>query len=91
MTKEINDDVNEWCRIFQTEKGPVLYYFEYDTDSDEDVIHAMFATPIACLHVKLYDYKVMNQKVFDTAATQENADFMAKEAWGFYETVVGEK
>lgn len=73
------EDIKDWCRIFDTPHGKVLFYTEYDATEDSDAIHIMFHGDIANSCVKLSDFPVeMTQEIFDEHATQQKADEYAK-------------
>lgn len=78
-------ECNDWCRVFDTKHGKVLYWYEFDSHDQEDVIHQIFKNDIATLDARLSGWdSEMTQERFDAYATQAKADEFAEESYDMF-------
>lgn len=80
------DDVDDWCRIIKTKHGAVLFWLEYDTEGDTDVLHQIFKYKDVCADLKVSGWEEsVTQELFNHLVTQETADKVAETVIGILE------
>jgi hypothetical protein len=79
MTDPTNDEVKQWCKIVQTDKGPVLFWLDYSQKEETDIIHQVFKFKGVCADMKVSGFdKPITQDLFNTLTSDAAAELVVK-------------